>query len=73
MKIKYFKIGERVSYKGFRGTVCSNLIQAESAGVGSFQSYLIKFDDSPWFENKEMEIGSRFFPINSELLEKIVD
>ena len=68
-KIQYFNIGERVSYNGFKGTVCSNLIQAESK-IGLHQSYLIEFDGSPWFEEKSMKIGSRFFPINTELLEK---
>lgn len=43
--MKDFKIGDRITYRGFKGTVCSNKIEGKTINGNKFNCYLIHFDN----------------------------
>jgi hypothetical protein len=80
--MKTFSIGQRVSHKGFKGTICSSLIQVTyPAGAGFNKTswvYLVLFDrfkdgSVPEFTNHELgynTIGA--MPVNEMFLEAVI-
>jgi len=75
-----FFIGDRVTYMGFRGTICSSAISGQTPDNARFYCYLVEFDkiNSPLgkkpllFENSELCYSSTISSINEKFLERIV-
>jgi len=75
-----FFIGDRVTYMGFRGTICSSAIFGQTPDNARFYCYLVEFDKinsalgkkQLVFENSELCYSSTIATINEKFLEKIV-
>lgn len=73
--INTFKIGDKVSFNGFTGTVVSNIVQLDLP-TGVALCYLVKFDKRGdfelCFECKEMSYSSSIGAVNEKFLTKII-
>lgn len=75
-----FFIGDRVTYMGSKGTVCSSAIFGQTPDRARFYCYLVEFDKVRFafsekqllFENSELAYSSTIAIINEKFLEKIV-
>ncbi len=76
-----FFIGDRVTYMGFKGTICSSAISGQTPDNARFYCYLVEFDKLHHFafgekklvfENSELSYSSTIATINEKFLEKIV-
>jgi len=73
--INTFKIGDKVSFNEFTGTVVSNIVQIDLP-TGVALCYLVKFDKRGdlelRFECKEIDYSSSLGAINEKFLTKII-
>lgn len=76
-----FFIGDRVTYMGSKGTVCSSAIFGQTPDRARFYCYLVEFDKvrsalsgekQLLFENSELAYSSTIATINEKFLERIV-
>lgn len=76
-----FFIGDRVTYMGFKGTICSSAIFGQAPNMARFYCYLVEFDKVAsaligekqlLFENSELCYSSTIATINEKFLERIV-
>ena len=76
-----FFIGDRVTYMGFKGTICSSAIFGQTPDRARFYCYLVEFDKVAsvlfgekqlLFKNSELCYSSTISSINEKFLEKIV-
>lgn len=75
-----FFIGDRVTYMGFKGTICSSAIFGQTPDRARFYCYLVEFDMAGsglsekqlLFENSELAYSSTIATINEKFLERIV-
>jgi len=75
-----FFIGDRVTYMGFKATICSSAIFGQTPDGARFYCYLVEFDKinsalgkkQLVFENSELCYSSTIATINEKFLEKIV-
>lgn len=75
-----FFIGDRVTYMGFKGTICSSAIFGQDSSGARFYCYLVEFDKVEFafsvkqllFENSELAYSSTMATINEKFLERIV-
>ena len=75
-----YQIGDRVTYMGFRGTICSSAIFGQVPDGARFYCYLVEFDKTNsalgkkqlLFQNSELCYSSTIATINEKFLERIV-
>jgi len=73
--INTFRIGDKVSFNGFTGTVVSNIVQIDVSSRVTF-CYLVEFDKKDdlelRFECKEMNYSSSVGTVNEKFLTKVI-
>jgi hypothetical protein len=75
--INEFHIGDRVTHNGYKGTICSHVISAQTTEYHKFHCYLIWFDEvngkQMRFENSELNYSSNIATINEALLSPLLE
>ena len=75
--INNYSIGDRVTFNGFKGTICSAMIQGKTTRGEWFLCYLVQFDklengDLVEFSNAELHFASTIATIHQRFLERII-
>jgi len=74
--INEFNIGDRVTHNGYKGTICSPAISAQTTEHHKFYCYLVWLDEvnnkQMRFENSELNYSSNIAPINEKFLSAII-
>ena len=75
--INAFHIGDRVTFNGYKGTICSPAIYAQTTSFHKFYCYLIWFDEVDGkqmrFENSELNYSSNIATINEAFLSPLLE
>lgn len=75
--INEFHIGDRVTFNGYKGTICSHVISAQTTEHHKFHCYLVWFDETDGkqmrFENLEMNFSSNIAAINEAFLSPLIE
>lgn len=75
--INAFHIGDRVTFNGYKGTICSPAIYAQTTSFHKFYCYLIWFDEVDGkqvrFENSELNYSSNIATINEAFLTLVIE
>ena len=75
--INEFHIGDRVTHNGYKGTICSPAISAQTTSYHQFYCYLVWFDEinnkQMRFNNSELNYSSNIAPINEKFLSLLIE
>jgi len=75
--INSFHIGDRVTFNGYKGTICSPAIFAQTTSHHKFYCYLVWFDEvndkQIRFENLELNYSSNIASINEAFLSPLIE
>jgi signal peptidase I len=75
--INSFHVGDRVTFNGYKGTICSPAIYAQTTDYHKFYCYLVWFDEvndkQVRFENLELNYSSNIAPINEAFLSIVIE